>query len=702
MEGVCAVGRAGGARKAPTTAPPSQAFAGGDDGLLAHEEHLRFRAAALARTLTSIESVEGSLEAFARSYRTHGLKYDASARTLHAREWIPGAAAAWLVGEFNDWREDVPLTRDEYGVWTGAAAGVAPGSRVRVRVRHPGGWTQDAVSAWAQRAVPADPGAMGCRYDGQVWAPGAAFEWRHAAPPAPAALHIYEAHVGMSSEAPAVASYAHFTAHVLPRIAAGGYNAVQLMAVAEHSYYGSFGYQVTSPFAVASRSGTPDDFKALVDAAHGLGLRVLLDVVHSHTSSSPTDGLAALDLPSPAGGSYLAGDHPAWGSRLYDYANWETLRLLLSNVAFWLDEFRVDGFRFDGVTSMLYRHHGLGVGFSGDYAQYFSPASNVDAGVYLGLANLLIKRLRPDAASIAEDVSGLPGLCRAVADGGLGFDARLGMGLPDVWGRALGGPDPWPPAALVAGLCNRRRDEATVAYVESHDQCLVGDTTLAWRLMGAEMYAGMGTASPPSPTITRGVALHKLARAMTLALGGDAWLNFMGNEFGHPEWVDFPRDGNGWSHDKARRLWSLADAPDTRYAQLGAWDRALMALDERHGMLASDHLLVSHEGGGVGASPGAAAAVAERGPVVWVFNLSPCETLTEFKIGVPDGGEWAVAADSDAAEYGGSGSTPTATLTATPEGVPGQPETNFNNRAFSARITVPPRAAVAFVRARDL
>ena len=464
-----------------------------------------------------------------------------SADRTRVREWVPVAARVWLAGTFNDWREDVPLTLESGGWWSATLPSPLPhGTRYRLRIETRSGARRDAASPWATWSVPADTSAMGSRYDSAVWAPDRPYQWQHAPPPPPRTYRIYEAHVGMASEAPAVATYTEFARDVLPRIAADGYNAVQLMAVAEHTYYGSFGYQVTSPFAVASRSGTPDDFKALVDTAHSLGLRVLLDIVHSHASASVVDGLAGIEGDEHEAqaqcASYLAGHHPEWGSRLFAYDRWETLRLLLANLAWWMTEYRVDGFRFDGVTSMLYRHHGCGVGFSGNYGEYFSPATNVDAAVYLSLANLLIKRLRPDAVSIAEDVSGAPGVARAVADGGLGFDARLSMGLPDLWAR-LGSSDDaaWRPDTIISALCNRRRDEAAVAYVESHDQCLVGDTTLAWRLMGGAMYDGMSATSDPPPPVARGVALHKVARALTLALGGDAWLNFMGNEFGHPE-----------------------------------------------------------------------------------------------------------------------------------------------------------------------
>ena len=836
-----------------------------DPELVAHEDHLRYRTEQFARTLRALEESEGSLEAFADGAKKFGLVREPGKAETTFREWAPAAVEALLLADFNDWK-GTPLQRDRYGVWSavlpdlieGGDSGtrrrpaIAHGQRYRLRLRHPGGWWVDVIPAWAKRCVLRDPDVMGSRFDAEHWSPEKGYEWQHPRPKPmmkrssgraknkggssssnypPPSLRIYEAHVGMSSEDPRVASYGYFAESVLPRIAAAGYNAVQLMAVAEHAYYGSFGYHVTSPFAVSSRCGTPDDLKKLVDVAHGLGLLVILDVVHSHASSNEEDGIAGLDLGSgeTAGGggqrqnqqsavtdptaSYFAqgaaGRHDAWDSRLFAYGNWETLRYLLSNLRFWVEDFRFDGFRFDGVTSMLYHHHGLGVAFEGGKSQYFSPSTNVDAVVYLMLANALVHRLLPGevreggAVSIAEDVSGMPGLCRPVSAGGVGFDARLGMGLPDLWARLLGSIDDrnggggagtpdeeWDPAAIVAALCNRGRGEPTVAYAESHDQSLVGDVPVAWRLMGGKMYDSMaidfeereveeeeeegsgsgngdgGSAGgkknnntknatkkkkktmqlvpvpPRDPTIARGLALHKVIRALTAALGGDAgWLSFMGNEFGHPEWVDFPRDGNRWSHDRARRQWSLADpSRKLRYSQLGAWDRLLMELDEEFGFMGAEHLLVSHAGVGIGKENDEKNSgkkktkdqviVAERGPLVFVFNLSPSADLADYKIGVPDGGKYRVVADSDAAEFGGRGllgwrrngrgrrrsggggetsfSSSASPLSSacsgggeyfsTPEGVPGVAETNFNNRAHSIMVGIPARSAVVYAR----
>lgn len=807
-----------------------------DPELVAHEDHLRYRTEQFARTLKALEESEGSLEAFADGANKFGLVREQGKAEMTFREWAPAAFEALLLADFNGWK-GTPLQRDRYGVWSAVLPdlddgdgrrrpAIAHGQRYRLRLRHPSGWWVDVIPAWAKRCVLRDANVMGSRFDAEHWNPERAFEWQNPRPKPmmkeknsstsspssplypPPSLRIYEAHVGMSSEEPTVATYAYFTEKVLPRIAAAGYNAVQLMAVAEHAYYGSFGYHVTSPFAVSSRCGTPDDLKRLVDAAHGLGILVILDVVHSHVSSNEEDGIAGLDLGGEMaeGGqkrqqsssavtdpsaSYFAqgaaGRHDAWDSRLFAYGNWETLRYLLSNLKFWVEEFRFDGFRFDGVTSMLYHHHGLGVAFKGGKSQYFSPSTNVDAVVYLMLANTLVHRLLPGelrhggAVSIAEDVSGMPGLCRPVSSGGVGFDARLGMGLPDLWARLLGSIDDrdggggtpdeeWDPAAIVAALCNRGRGEPTIAYAESHDQSLVGDVPVAWRLMGGKMHDSMAidfeerevedegsgsgggerkpsapapsSASAPSssarkkqlvptppkdPTIARGLALHKVIRALTASLGGDAgWLSFMGNEFGHPEWVDFPRAGNGWSHDRARRQWSLAEpSRNLRYSQLGDWDRLLMELDEEFGFMGAEHLLVSHAGVGIGANGKGdgreqkerdQVIVAERGPLVFVFNLSPDIDHADFKIGVPDGGKYRIVADSDAAEFGGNGllgwrwnrgsggKSSSSSCSgggeyfSSPEGVPGLAETNFNDRAHSILVASPARSALVYAR----
>lgn len=746
-----------------------------DPALWAHEAHLRYRYDRYRATLAALEAEHGSLEAAAAGHTRWGVTPDPAGPpgAVRCREWAPGAAGATLVGDFDGWGPGIPLTPDPVapGVWTASfhAATIPHGARLRVRLARPGGGTADVVPAWTRQAVPQAGGGMGARFEGVHWNPPLQdrHAWRHPPPPwprphpatgAPAGPRIYEAHIGMAGEAPTVATYDHFREAVLPRIAAAGYTHVQVMGVAEHSYYGSFGYQVTSPFAVASRCGSPEAFKALVDAAHGHGLGVLVDLVHAHVSSNADDSLAGYDLsgdeaggggvatataeggggggtapPPPDASAYCvpdpAGTHPAWGTRLLAYDRPRVLEYLLSNVRFWVDEFRVDGFRFDGVTSMLYRHHGVGLGFSGDYREYFSPAANVEAAVYLMLANELCARLGRAQGrggpllTIAEDVSGMPGLCRPVPEGGVGFSARLAMGLPDLWARlarestpadgpgtsaaALAARDAhvWRPGPIAAALTNRRYGEATVAYVACHDQSMVGDAPLAWRLMGEAMYEGMSALGPPpSPVIDRGVALHKVARLATLALGGDGWLSFMGDEWGHPEWVDFPRAGNAWSHVRARRAWSLADAPHLRYAHLGAWDAACMALEAAHGFLGAAHQVVSFVGSGDSGSDGAGGAatdpaahvlVAERGSLLFVFNFSPTADLAGLRVGVGMGGTYSVALDSDDPAFGGQGRVGHDVAHFT---TPAAEAGGFQGRPHWMQVCAPARSAVAYVR----
>ena len=402
--------------------------------------------------------------------------------------------------------------------------------------------------------------------------------FQHPRPAKPSALRIYEAHVGMSSPEPKVSSYAEFRDNVLPRIKMLGYNAVQLMAVQEHAYYGSFGYHVTNFFAVSSRCGTPDDLKSLIDRAHELGLYVLMDCVHSHASNNVLDGLNQFDgTESHYFHEGVRGYHWMWDSRLFDYSKKEVMRFLLSNLRWWTEEYQFDGFRFDGITSMMYTHHGLQMVFTGDYGEYFGLNTDVDAVVYLMLANAMLHGLYPDAITVAEDVSGMPTLCRPVEEGGIGFDYRLQMAMADKWIEYLGEmtDEEWNMGNLVHTLTNRRYGEAAIAYAESHDQALVGDKTIAFWLMDKDMYDFMALSGPSTPRVDRGMALHKMIRLLTMALGGEGYLNFMGNEFGHPEWIDFPRQdytspagkfipGNGSSYHLCRRRFDLVSpSPQT-------------------------------------------------------------------------------------------------------------------------------------------
>jgi len=626
---------------------PAPAIVRADPWLEPHAPVIAARMRKVEEAARRVAGADGGLAAFALGHLHFGLHRESGEWVL--REWAPNATSIYLIGACNGWREDdrYRLARADIGgewVWRGPADALDLGQAYRLSVYWPGGHGT-RVPAYATCVVQ-DPATQ--IYNAVVWT--STYDWAHpplSRPPEP--LLIYEAHVGMAQEAPRVGTYLEFRDHVLPRIAAAGYTAVQLMAVQEHPYYASFGYQVANFFAASSRFGTPDDLRALVDAAHGMGLAVIMDLVHSHAAPNVLEGLSRFD-----GTDHLyfhtgdRGTHPAWGSRCFDYAKPEVIHFLLSNCRYWLDEFRIDGFRFDGVTSMLYRDHGMYRTFT-RYDDYFGDNVDEDALVYLCLANQLVHAVRPGAVTIAEDVSGLPGTARPVVEGGLGFDYRLAMGLPDYWIKLIKErrDEDWQVGDMWHVVTNRRRGEQHVAYAESHDQALVGDQTIIFRLVERHMYEGMTTLRA-DPVVDRGIALAKLIRLITFAAGGDAYLSFMGNEFGHPEWIDFPREGNGWSYHYARRQWSLADDPTLRYRHLAAFDRAMLRLAKDWPLLASGDLRLWHE------HAADQVLVFQRGPLFFLFNFSPARSHTDYPVRLP-AGDYRLVLDSDAEAFGGFG-----------------------------------------------
>ncbi|MGK5083941.1 alpha amylase C-terminal domain-containing protein [Bdellovibrionota bacterium FG-1] len=637
---------------------PIPALIAADPWLAPYQDQLAQREKFLNDQLRKLEPW-GGIEKLSRAHDYFGFVrgQDQGQEGIWYREWAPGARALFLIGDFNDWnRTSHPLSRDSQGNWSvflpdrDYAQRLVHESRVKVCVVTERFGAVDRIPAFIKRAVHEPDG----NFNGQFWNPATAYSFQHPVPERRGGLRIYEAHVGMAQEEPKVGTFNEFTQNILLRIASLGYNAVQLMAVMEHPYYGSFGYHVTNFFAVSSRFGTPEELKALIDTAHGLGLQVFIDLVHSHAAKNTNEGLNLFDGTEtqyfyPGARGY----HRLWDSLLFDYSKPEVMRFLLSNIRFWLEEYHFDGIRFDGVTSMLYLEHGLAKVFT-SYDDYFSPHVDEDAVAYLKLANTVAHSVLPHITTIAEEVSGMVGTARPVNEGGLGFDYRLAMGVPDAWIKLLKErrDEDWNLGEIYGTLLNRRKNEKNVGYAESHDQALVGDITLAFRLMDQEMYWKMAK-SESSLIIDRGIALHKLIRLLTFSLAGDAWLSFMGNEFGHPEWIDFPRPGNQNSYQYARRQWSLADREDLRYRGLLEFDRAMQELDIdfdlfRHSEI---HQLLLHEDAKV--------LVYYRGPLVFAFNFHPTQSYADFRIPLPEPRDYRLLLDSDAPAFGGLGRTQT-------------------------------------------
>lgn len=639
---------------------------------------------------------DGDLTKFAKeSYEKCGLHIDEKTKEIHFNEWAPNVHEMYITGDFNSWNtQEYKLERGDFGWFyiTLPAKDNGNGNKVplidhntkiKLFMKLENGETFYRNPAWAQFLSQDDHDKS---FTTLMWNPEHKYEFQHPRPKHKDGLRIYEAHVGMSSNEEKVNSFRDFADNVIPKILYCGYNTIQIMAVMEHAYYGSFGYHVTNFFAVSSRFGTPEDLKYLIDTAHSHGMHVLMDIVHSHCSKNALDGIALQD---GSDHQYFhageKGEHRDWDSKLFDYDKYEVLRFLLANCYMWMNEYQFDGFRFDAVTSILYHHHGIDVGFSGDYHEYFSMATDISGVAYLMMANEVIHQLSESAITIAEDVSGMPGLCIPIDKGGIGFDYRLNMSCPDTWikyNKDIKDED-WDMIQLAHIHTNRRDKEKTIGYAESHDQALVGDKTLAHHLIDEEIYDGMHV-DHHSLKVDRGIALHKMMRLFTFGLGGEAYLNFMGNEFGHPEWVDFPREGNGFSYKYARRQWHLAEDDSLKYKQLRQFDREMNLMEQKYPLLylySHQYVTLTHNDDKV--------VVYERGKLVFVFNFHPTQSYEHYRIGTYWGSDHISVLDTDKARFGGQNRLEWNESNFLPINKEG-----WNNRPYSIQLYLPSRTAI--------
>ena len=590
-------------------------------------------------------ALDGSLADGLNNHLYYGLHRDADGSWVF-REWAPNASRIYLIGEFNNWRRTAAYSLNPIGGGNWEirlpAMFLHHQELYKLFIEWPGGGGE-RLPSYVRRVVQDPVTKVFCA---QVWEPDEQYKWKSARPGARPHPLIYECHIGMSSEEEKVATFEEFRVNVLPHIEALGYDTIQIMALQEHPYYGSFGYQVSNFYALSSRFGTPEEFKHLVDDAHARGIAVVMDIVHSHSVDNEVEGLSLFDgredLYFYKG---LQGRHPAWGSRCFDYGKSETKYFLLSNCKFWMEEYHLDGFRFDGVTSMLYWDHGLGKDFVG-YDNYFNAGVDENAVTYLALAAMLVKELDPDGITIAEDMSGMAGLAAPFEAGGLGFEFRMAMGVADHWIKWLKEKtdDQWSMGEIWWELTNKREDEKTISYAECHDQALVGDKTLIFRLIDKEMYTSMNIDSE-SLVVDRGIALHKMIRLVTIATAGDGYLTFMGNEFGHPEWIDFPRAGNGWSYKYARRQWSLCKPDYLRYKYLMNFDSDMIHLFRKENLLAYKPELIR-------ADEEKKVLIFRRKNYIFALDFNPSESFTGYAVEAPEG-DWELELDSDEKRYDG-------------------------------------------------
>lgn len=590
-------------------------------------------------------ALDGSLADGLNNHLYYGLHRDADGSWVF-REWAPNASRIYLIGEFNNWRRTAAYSLNPIGGGNWEirlpAMFLHHQELYKLFIEWPGGGGE-RLPSYVRRVVQDPVTKVFCA---QVWEPDEQYQWKSARPGARPHPLIYECHIGMSSEEEKVATFEEFRVNVLPHIEALGYDTIQIMALQEHPYYGSFGYQVSNFYALSSRFGTPEEFKHLVDDAHARGIAVVMDIVHSHSVDNEAEGLSLFDGREDL---YFykgpQGHHPAWGSRCFDYGKSETKYFLLSNCKFWMEEYHLDGFRFDGVTSMLYWDHGLGKDFVG-YDNYFNAGVDENAVTYLALAAMLVKEIDPDGITIAEDMSGMAGLAAPFEAGGLGFGFRMAMGVADHWIKWLKEKtdDQWSMGEIWWELTNKREDEKTISYAECHDQALVGDKTLIFRLIDKEMYTSMNIDSK-SLVVDRGIALHKMIRLVTIATAGDGYLTFMGNEFGHPEWIDFPRAGNGWSYKYARRQWSLCEPDYLRYKYLMNFDSDMIHLFRKENLLAYRPELIR-------ADEEKKVLIFRRKNYIFALDFNPSESFTGYAVEAPEG-DWELELDSDEKRYDG-------------------------------------------------
>lgn len=610
---------------------------------------------------------------------SHGRLYDKlgcqlDADGAHFALWAPNARGVAVIGAFNDWRDEAhPLAarHDGSGIWEAYVPGVVAGDLYKFRVQGDGGVVEKA-DPFAFLAEPPPATASRAWKGDYAWQDAAWMANRGAANALDAPMAVYEVHLGSWRRADdgTVLGYRQVAPLLADYVQQQGFTHVELMPLTEHPFYGSWGYQTTGYFAPTSRYGPPEDFMFLVDTLHQAGIGVILDWVPSHFPND-AHGLARFD------GTYLfehadprQGFHPEWNSCIFNYGRNEVRAFLLSSALFWLERYHIDGLRVDAVASMLYLDYGRSAGEW--IPNRHGGKENLDAIAFLRQLNEAVYRDHPDVQTIAEESTAWPMVSRPTWLGGLGFGMKWNMGwMHDTLDYASQDP------LFRKYHHDRLTFSIWYAFTEnfvlplSHDEVVYGKGSLINKMPGDnwQQFANLR------------------------ALFGYMWahpgkkLLFMGGEFGQRR---------EWTHEGALEWWVLQQQPE--HAGLARWVADLNKLYRAEPALFQVDFAVEgfewidardaeasvisflrrpREGGNAGGRD-----------VLVVCNFTPLPRAN-YLVGVPRGGRWREALNSDATLYGGSGVGNFGGVDAVP--VPA------HGRFHSLNLTLPPLATLFFV-----
>ena len=583
--------------------------------------------------------------------------------------WAPGAREVAVMGDWNGWSGDALRPRASSGVWEGFVPGVGQGGLYKFRVVAASGEVAEKTDplGFAQEVPPKTASVVAdLTY---AWGDGAWMARRAEANALSAPWAVYEVHLGswmrVPEEGDRPLTYAELAPKLADYVLDMGFTHVELLPVMEHPFYGTWGYQVTGYFAPTSRYGTPQDFMAMVDHLHQRGLGVILDWVPSHFARDG-HGLGLFD------GSHVyehadprQGEHPDWGSYIFNIGRHEVAAFLLSSARFWLDRYHADGLRVDAVASMLYLDYSRPPGTW--IPNVHGGHENLEAIAFLRRFNEDAYRDGPAIQTIAEESTAWPGVSRPTYTGGLGFGMKWDMG----WMH-----DTLAFLALDPVYRKHRHNQLTFrglyAFTEnfmlplSHDEVVHGKGSLLGKMAGDPWQK---------------LANLRLLFGWQYAQPGKK-LIFMGGEFGQDR---------EWSHERSLDWHLLAD-PGHRGLQ--RWVADLNRLYRGTAWLpATDFDPAATQWIGMDDADQSVIAFLRRGPdgaaLLFVFNFTPVPRQN-YRVGVPHGGPWMELLNSDATVYGGSGQGNLGRVEAAPLPRHGQP--------LSLNLTLPPLAALVLGR----